>query len=210
MHAQARRPALAPTAVTVLAVLVAALLLLLVELRTATRTAAPAGPGEVGTGVLLVSGGGLSPDTAEDVVEQLDPAGRSILFEDAGFATGEALALSVADEVEAQDWRAIVVQGGELDVDQPEGVVRIAVLHMIDRIRAATGAPASLTIVGPLPDGDAGEDLLRVRNEVAAASLEKGVQFIDPVAQGWQEGQADLAEELAAYVQQSWTVLSPR
>lgn len=188
------------TAGLVLSALAAAVLsfLALTENHSLTPEVAAGEPSE--PAVLLVAGGALDPAVAGELARGLSPAGRSVVHDGAGFHAGGALSRLVVEDIGEDPPRAFVVQGGELDVGLPPATVETAALHMIDRLRVTVRPETSLTVIGPVPDGEPDGALLLVRDALAVAAKQKLVHFIDPIALGLQQGSPDLAALLAEQV----------
>lgn len=157
------------------------------EREAVTVPASPSSP------LLLVSGRAF----AEGIGRSLGAEGHVVVQDGNGFAAGtDPLARSAPATAARSPFLDVVVQGGEADVSQQAGAVELAALHMIDRLRAQIDPGSSITVVGPIPGGEPGRDLLRVRDELAGATTAKGVRFIDPIAHGLRLGQPDLRQRL--------------
>lgn len=122
----------------------------------------------------------------------LDPAGSIV-------ATGRRLFAGVGPPPDV-----VVLQGGEADHAAPLDSVETAVAHLLDYVRAHTGAGTYLVLVGPIPGGTVPMSLLRVNEVMAQAALVRDIPYVDAVTQGWQERDPALpgllADQLAAVV----------
>lgn len=107
-----------------------------------------------------------------------------------------SLGTLVTQGLPSADLAMVVVQAGAADRQRPADAVQAGAALVADRLRAAVSPSTSLTLVGPVPEGEPTPALLRVRDAVKAAAAAKSVHFVDPVELGLRVGQPDLAARL--------------
>lgn len=183
-----------------------------------TASAATLGGGTVVfSGGALAAGGVLSPALSAALDTGIEADVRD--HADAGLLTpgrdgSLALVQQAQLDVEGTAPDAVVVQAHEKDLTGNPAAVRLAALHLVDRLRVSVPTTTRLILIAPLAprQGDPVRGAA-VRRALRSAAAEKRVHFADPVSDGWlpaasddskpDAGQTDrVAEALASYLRQ--------
>lgn len=162
---------------------------------------APAPDGSVRA--ILLSGSSLSHADAQRTVAELGWQAEVYTLPGAGISRSaldpggsitkiarEVLPAEVAPDV-------VVIQGGEADHLASVEVVERATQHLIDYVRAHAGPQATVVLVGPIPGGTVPASTRAVNDMLSAVAQQRGVAFVDAVAQGWQARSPALSRVLA-------------
>lgn len=155
-------------------------------------------------GGALAAGGDASP--ASEAAEALELPATVLDHGDAGYAaTGTdgtpPLARQAQTDIADPEIDAVVIQGHARDLAAPARTVKLAALHLIDRLRVTVSPTTRLVMLAPLPPAS-GDPVgaAAVRTALREAAREKRVHFADPVTDGWVTQPVDTAEFTAGLV----------